>query len=66
MNKSTHEQLHSDVQPRVLVADGGALLWWWVAGAFALVIFAWVTVIVIAQQNRVQSVPLEHRTEGGR
>lgn len=36
-------------------------LMWWVGGAFAVLVAAWVTFFVIAANNRVPEVPLEKR-----
>lgn len=34
-------------------------MWWWVIGAFVLLIGAWTTIIVISQIHRVQEVEIE-------
>jgi len=42
--------------------QGPDRLMWWVGGAFAVLISAWTTFIVIAAHHRVPEVPLVERS----
>jgi hypothetical protein len=34
------------------------MLWWWVAGAFALLLTAWTAMFIVAAHHPVREVPL--------